>query len=356
MFSAKKYPDHLSPEELDEYLYQGWYRLGQAIFTTQFLFFESRVFNAVWIRLDLRGLQFSKSNRKILRTCYKTFEIHYQPLKLTDEKELLYQKYRSDFPGILAPSLKESLQEEFTYNIYDSWEVTLRDQGRLIAYSVFDCGKTSLASIIGVYDPDYRKYSLGMATLLLEIQYGVEKGYEWFYPGYVVPGNPRFDYKLRSGSTQSYDLYTRHWLPSELVLSEILPFELIRQKIMAFSDILTENGKLHKVINNLILEANFYQTEEMEFIDAPCFLLSFDEDPNNQYLAAITYDPHQNRYDCWSCSVLDNFEPDFWDDLRNRNQRFMYPTVLFIKEKRLFSTESLVPYVFPIPKMFFFNY
>ena len=356
MFSAKNYPDHLSPEELDEYLYQGWYRLGQAIFTTQFLFFESKVFNAIWIRLGLRDFQFSKSNRKILRTCSNAFEVHYQPLELTEEKELLYQKYRSDFPGILAPSLKESLHEEFPYNIYDSWEVTLRDQGNLIAYSVFDCGKASIASIIGVYDPDYRKYSLGMATLLFEIQYGAANGYEWFYPGYVVPGNPRFDYKLRSGSTESYDLYSRQWLPSDLVLSEILPFERIEQKIMAFSDILTETGKLHKVIYNSILEANFYKTEEMEFIDAPCFLLSFDEDPDNQHLAAITYDPHQNRYDCWSCSVLDNFEPDFWNDLRNRNQRFMYPAVLFVQEKKLFSAESLVPYVFPIPKMFFFNY
>jgi hypothetical protein len=81
-----------------------------------------------------------------------------------------------------------------------------------------------------------------------------------------------------------------------------------------------------------------------------------DEDPDHQHLATITYDPHQNRYDCWSCSVLDNFEPNFWNDLRNRNQRFMYPAVLFVQEKKLFSAESLVPDVFPIPKTFFFNY
>lgn len=340
MYSAKKYPEHLSGEELDRYLYQGWYRLGQSVFTTQFLFFGSKVLNAIWIRLDLEGYQFSKSNKKILRTCSNAFEIAYQPLEITPEKEKLYKKYSKDFTGVLPQSLIESLQEEFSHNIFDSWEVTIRDKGKLIAYSVFDRGKTSIASIVGVYDPDYSKYSLGMATLLLEIQYGVANGYSWFYPGYIVPGNTRFDYKLRIGATQSYDLYTQHWVPTDLVLSEVLPYEQLEEQILLCAEAYTELGIPHKVVYNNLLEANFYKTEEMEFIDDPVFILTYSSNLRDRNLFAVTYDFSNGKFGLYLCAALDNFDPEFWHSLHAEETGNISPSVLFIRAKHVQHNQS----------------
>jgi arginine-tRNA-protein transferase len=43
MFADKHYPENLNLWELDQYLEKGWYRMGQVIFTTHFLFFGSNV-------------------------------------------------------------------------------------------------------------------------------------------------------------------------------------------------------------------------------------------------------------------------------------------------------------------------
>ena len=64
-----------------------------------------------------------------------------------------------------------------------------------------------------MYDPEYDRYSLGFYTMLLEIEYCMELGLKFYYPGYVVPGYSRFDYKLRIGDVDYFDLYSKEWLP-----------------------------------------------------------------------------------------------------------------------------------------------
>ena len=49
--------------------------------------------------------------------------------------------------------------------------------------SVFDMGATALQSIIGMYDPDYNEDSLGVYTMLLEVEWAIEQGYELYYIG-----------------------------------------------------------------------------------------------------------------------------------------------------------------------------
>ena len=62
-------------------------------------------------------------------------------------------------------------------------------------FSIFDKGSSALESIKGVWDPDYSSYSLGLYRMLLEEQYGQENNFKYYYPGYIAPGCPSFDYK-----------------------------------------------------------------------------------------------------------------------------------------------------------------
>lgn len=39
MFSRIRYPEKVSPEELDDYLAAGWRCMGQAVYTSHFMFF-----------------------------------------------------------------------------------------------------------------------------------------------------------------------------------------------------------------------------------------------------------------------------------------------------------------------------
>ncbi|MCB9293514.1 MAG: GNAT family N-acetyltransferase [Lewinellaceae bacterium] len=87
--------------------------------------------------------------------------------------------------------------------VLDTREVEIYDGANLAAFSFFDVGRQSMYSKQGIYDPAYQKYSLGFFTMLVEIGYALERGCEYYYPGYVVPGNQEFDYKHRVSTSWS---------------------------------------------------------------------------------------------------------------------------------------------------------
>ena len=155
MFADKHYPEILNLWELDHYLEKGWYRMGQVIFTTHFLFFGSEVFSALWIRLPLQNYQFKGGNRKLMNKIYTQFKIVIRPAEIDLEKDDLYAIYAENFDGNLAPNLNDMLLEFSEESIYDTWEIAVYDQELLIACSFFDRGFTSIASIFAMYHPDY---------------------------------------------------------------------------------------------------------------------------------------------------------------------------------------------------------
>ena len=211
LFAEKHYPEHLPLEDLDLYLSQGWYRMGQSIFTTHFLCFGKKFYSALWIRLNLSKHKYRKNQRKLMRKNTERFQVKYAPFLLTKEKEQLYWRYKKNFKGYLAGSLEESLLDGEEFNVYKTHEVQIFDGDKLIGLSFFDLGQNSASSIMGIYDPEYHNYSLGYYTMLMEMEYCREVGMEYYYPGYVVPGYDRFDYKVRIGDVEVYQMDDWKW-------------------------------------------------------------------------------------------------------------------------------------------------
>ncbi len=224
-------PEQLSPQQLDDYLANAWFRMGQSIFTCHFLCFNNLVYTALWIRLSLKKYVFKKRLRKILNRNRKGFHIQIQPAILNQQKNNLYQKYRKFFKGNISDCLKEYLLDNSEGNIYNTYECCVYDNEKLIAFSFFDVGKQSMASIMGVYDPDYAKYSLGVYTMLEEINFGLQKGKAFYYPGYVVPTYERFDYKLRIGDVDYYNVWKKNWLPYKDLKKDTLPSEVLQKHL-----------------------------------------------------------------------------------------------------------------------------
>ena len=121
MFAEKHYPDMIAPEELDTYLAKGWYRMGQTIFTTHFLCFGSQFYSAIWIRLDLQDYKFRKSLRKLLRKNDAFLRTAYGEAQITPQREALYQKYKREFPGVIAPSLLAKLLVTHFIQFVKTW-------------------------------------------------------------------------------------------------------------------------------------------------------------------------------------------------------------------------------------------
>jgi arginine-tRNA-protein transferase len=189
------YPAAISGKQLDIFLAKGWYRMGQGIFTTNYVIQEDKFFRVYWLRYNLHTLKMGRQAQQVARSC-KQFQVDVKPLVVTEELEQLYSLYRSSLSFEPAESVKSWLFDMQLTNIYDSHVVEVRDNNLLVAAGIFDAGYRSIAGILNCYHPAYRKNSLGKYLMLEKIRHATALGKQWYYPGYIVKDYPKFDYKL----------------------------------------------------------------------------------------------------------------------------------------------------------------
>lgn len=217
------YPETLTAQQLDAFLARGWYRMGQGIFTTNFIVHDDEFYRVYWLRYALGRIAIRPSLRKILKanTC---FETRIEPLVIDDEMEALFLKYKTGINFEPALSVEHWLYDNASKNVYDSWVVKVLHNGLLVAAGIFDKGRDALAGIINFYDPAYKKYSPGKYVMLQKILHAQTLRMNWYYPGYIVHGYPKFNYKLFAGE-EAAELYIpeqNQWQPYETNLPEKL--------------------------------------------------------------------------------------------------------------------------------------
>ncbi|MBB6479401.1 GNAT family N-acetyltransferase [Spirochaeta isovalerica] len=215
-------PTECTGDIFDILLSLGWYPMGQTIFTTSHLFREEDTPPARvhWLRYPVSSLADKISHRRI-RKKNNSFTIELaDPFIHRVELNELYEKYIAavEFDGY--KSVEKATYRSDETNIYRSKAILVRDGDRLISCGIFHQGAVSVASVLHFYDPDYRKYSPGKYLILKTLDYCRKEGLEWYYPGYVIRGNPKMDYKLFLGQDKA-----QYYLPEPNPLSGTwLPF------------------------------------------------------------------------------------------------------------------------------------
>ncbi len=272
MFTEIHFPIEILPKELDNYLARGWFRMGQMIFTCHVLCFKDQVYSTVWIRLGLQGFTFKKSMRRLLTRNSNRFITIIRKAVFDREKQKLYEGHKERFEGYIPNTLKESLFGMEEENLYNTYEISVYDDDKLIAASFFDIGSNSIASIMGLYDPDYAQYSLGIYTMLCEVQYGMTQGKKYYYPGYIVPGYKKFDYKLRVGETDFYDVPSKRWKPITELNRQSLPAETMTQMLSELKEILEKKQISSKLLIYPFYDKDLFGYEEKEFLQSPLIL------------------------------------------------------------------------------------
>lgn len=305
MLSKTHYPESLPPDQLDEYLEKGWFRMGQMIFTCHFLCLEGDLYSPVWVRLSLTNHTFSKRLRKKIRKVESQFLIEVKPFELNEEKEALYQLHKSRFSGFICETLAESLLEFSSENIYITYEVEVYDKDKLIAVSFFDLGCNSIASILGLFHPDYEKYSLGLYTMLAEVQYGQKLELEYYYPGYIIHKYPKFDYKLRLGKMDFFDFNNQNWFPIKDLDINKLPGVRLKKRLSIIQKKLTEA----KIDSQLLLYPLYDKMSDADhqnsFMNSPMFI-ACKHNYLSERVMVIEYDLEQDIYRLSIYSRLDN--------------------------------------------------
>ncbi len=150
----------IEPSELDAFLELGWFRIQQKIFTTQVLNFNGIIYSTVWLRVPLIDFQPGKKFETLSHK-KRRFKTEIKKAIYTPEHEALYAAYRKEVSFESAPSLQWLLYGNSTRDVYNTFMINLYDGNKLIGAGFFDLGDTSAAGICSIYDPEYKKYSLG---------------------------------------------------------------------------------------------------------------------------------------------------------------------------------------------------
>ena len=274
MFAQVHYPETLLPEELDEYLAEGWFRNGQRVFTTNFLNFDHTLYSAIWLRIDLQTYEADKDFAKLKKQNAR-FTMHIQPASITPEKESLFQKYKTSVSFSAAQSLQTLLYGDSTLDVFSTYEILLYDEQKIIAVGYFDLGAKSAAGITSFYDPEYKKSSLGKYLIYLKIEYCKNIQYDFFYPGYFAPNYAAFNYKLDIGKASLFYLclQTNTWTHINGFKIKQNPYQTMVNNLSDMEVVLKENGISCTLFNYTFFEANIIPNlRGLNLFDFPVFL------------------------------------------------------------------------------------
>lgn len=310
MFTQVHTPENLSGQQLDAYLAQGWFRMGQTIFTTNFAHVKDAMHSTIWLRILLFEYQRDSAHTKLIRRI-AAFKTTIQPVVIDEEKEILYSRYRESLPFIPSDSLNQLLFGKGDgSSIFTTYEVTVRDGDKLIACGFFDLGGESAQGIVSFYDPDYKKYSLGRYLIYSKVQYCKSLGLKYFYPGYFVPGNPYFDYKLgiAPAAQEFFALALGEWIRIHIFSEAYIPINVMQQKLDDLHGALRSLEVESHVLKYEFFDANLIpEMRDSGLLDFPVFL-HYGTQTNDPLNVIIVFDVRDNQYHVMVCTPV--WKPD----------------------------------------------
>lgn len=303
MFVEAQSPTHITAFELDAYLERGWFRMGQTIFTTQFIHIQSAIYNTIWLRVALESYQTDRTHAKLFKQNAR-FTTLVQPATITDEKEQLYSRYRASVafqPSESLQSLLYGMSQGAT--VFNTYEVAVYDGDQLIAIGYFDVGHSSAEGIVSIYDPSYKKYSLGKFLIYKKMEYCKALGMHYYYPGYFVPGYTFFNYKL-SIATESLSFFSlsgKQWIPIQQFDEAQTPLATMKRQLQEVKINLDHLRQPAEIVYYEFFDANLIpDLRTADLFDYPIFLYAPSMDDSGTYLIMV-YDIDESRYNLLAC-------------------------------------------------------
>jgi arginyl-tRNA--protein-N-Asp/Glu arginylyltransferase len=330
MFVDVHCPDNLEPAALDDYMERGWFRMGQTIFTTNWLNFRDTFYSAIWLRVSLNDFVADSTQRKLLQKNSR-FHTEIRPAVITIEKELLYIRYKQAVPFEASASLQTLLYGNSDHNIFDTFEIDIYDNNKLIAAGFFDLGLESAMGISSIYDPDYKKYSLGKHLIYSKMMFCKERNMKYFYPGYFVPGYRAFDYKLDIGNPfiEYLQMQTNSWLPFSSFKNDMVPIKQMVTRLNELKTWLVRSAIPADVLYYDYFYAN--QTPELsgsELLDYPVFLVT---EKSLSEWAIVVFDVRYDKYQLLKCYPVltppsPATVPGYYSDYVLKSEETLYAT------------------------------
>ena len=194
----------VTPQQLDTLLADGWRHFGEQFFRYSLGVHEAEIRRVTPLRIRLDNFFLSKSQRRVLRQ-NSDLNVTFRPVEVTDESADLFQRHKQRFKFGVPDSLYDFLSDDPANVPCEALEVAVHDRGELVAASYFDVAASSVSAVYGMFDPDLSSRSLGIFTMLKEIEFAISNGKEFYYQGYAYEGESFYDYKKRFHATECFD-------------------------------------------------------------------------------------------------------------------------------------------------------
>jgi arginyl-tRNA--protein-N-Asp/Glu arginylyltransferase len=308
--------EKLSPSLIDRFLGNGWFRNNVSLQTSTFRILENSFIACLNVRIPLASFVWKKRLRKLFDRNNDLFEVQMQPYVPSEEREALWQQYKRQKHGwVTVPDLHSFLFRDLPPEGFHTWELNVFHEGKLVAFSIFDLGQASLASLEAGYDLAYAKHSPGLYTMLLEIQLAISKGLSYYYSGFIAKDVLMFQYKLRPGGAEFFRLKSQSWVRWENLEKEDWLFTETLNRLFPIAKALVNNNTPARVALALYDNFPMGQIRLKDFniaLIAPSSLFTDKGD-----WLALTWEPVKDFYCLFRCSLETSFQPKQPDENRN---------------------------------------
>ena len=211
MICERERVERVVPHMMDVAWARGWRHFGRDFFRDSITLMEGRINRVTPLRVLLNQWTPSKSERRTLRK-NAGFEVVWKTAEMSADVTALFHLHKERFIDNKPEGLDNFLGWSMTDYPCECMMCCVYDKGKLIAASYLDIGDSAVSSVYGMFHPDYRRHRLGIFTMLAEMQYAQQKGYEYYYSGYATIEPSCYDYK-KSFRPQEYYAWLGEWKP-----------------------------------------------------------------------------------------------------------------------------------------------
>jgi len=200
----------VTPGELDELLAEGWRHFGTYFFRYNLAVHAHQLTKVVPLRVNLGQFLPSPSQQKVLRK-NADLQTIIRPAVIDAAKLTLFDQHKERFETNVPDSIYTFLSMQPDRIPCQAVAVEIYNGDALLACSFLDLGHAAVSSVYAMFDPDHGKRSLGIYTMLLEIDWAIAQGKTYYYQGYCYDMPSHYDYKKKFGGLEMFDFTNETW-------------------------------------------------------------------------------------------------------------------------------------------------
>lgn len=183
----------LTPEEMDHCLDRGDRRQGVLIYRPEC----PTCSECTPIRLDMQTFAPTRAMKRAWRVGERRLTVTLDRPQVSPDRVALYNKHRQlrDLDQGDGDVRAGEYGAFLVDSCCDSWELTYREEGRLVGTAIFDRAATSLSAVYCCYDPTVVGLSVGVYSVLHQVELCRQWQLRWLYLGYWVAASRAMRYK-----------------------------------------------------------------------------------------------------------------------------------------------------------------